>query len=160
MMKDILGSNKGIGLRGAVGLAFVLLTLPSLMACFAFIPPIVNAYKTRDSYVATVSLKVKAEKVYSELVSVAEQKASERKIKITNKAPEILFLEVEDGVQTAGIKVNKVGEGMSNMVITATIPDTKGVSMELDKNREKELAVRIATNVCQAFHQDCQLSEQ
>ena len=63
-------------------------------------------------------------------------------------------------MQTAGIKVNKAGEGRSNMVITATIPDTKGVSMELDKNREKELAVRIATSVCQAFNQDCQLSEQ
>jgi hypothetical protein len=103
----------------------------------------------------------KIERYFSEALGIhaAEQKASERKIKITNKAPEILFLEVEDGVQTAGIKVNKVGEGMSNMVITATIPDTKGVSMELDKNREKELAVRIATSVCQAFNQDCQLSE-
>ena len=159
MMKNIFESKKGIGLR-VVGLASVFLTLMSLMACFAVIPPIVNAYKTRHAYVATVTLKVDAGKVYSELVSVAEQESSERKIKITNKAPEILFLEVADGVQTAGIKVNKIGEGMSNMVITANIPDTKGVSMELDKNREKELAVRIATNVCQTLNQDCQLSKQ
>ena len=159
MMKDILESKKAIGLR-IVGLALIFLTLMSLMACFIVIPPIVNAYKTRHSYVATVTLKVDAGKVYSELVSVAEQKASEGKIKITNKAPEILFVEVADGVQTAGIKVNKVGERMSNMVITANIPDTKGVSVELDENREKELAVRIAMNVCQTLNQDCQLGEQ
>ena len=159
MTKDVVESKKGIGLR-LVGLALIFLTLMSLMACFVVIPPIVNAYKTRHAYVASVTLKVDAGKVYSELVSVAEQKASEGKIKISNKAPEILFLEVADGVQTAGIKVNKVGEGMSNMVITANIPDTKGVSVELDKNREKELAVRIATNVCQSFNQDCQIAAQ
>ena len=158
MTKDMLESKKGIGVR-VVGLAVVFLALMSMMACFIFIPPAMNYYKTRDAYVATVTLKVDAGKVYSEVVSLAEKQQRERKIKITNKAPEILFLEATDGVQTAAIKVNKVGNGLSHMVITADIPDKKGVSMELDKNREKELAVRIATNVCQALNQDCQLGE-
>jgi hypothetical protein len=51
------------------------------MACFAFIPPIVNAYKTRHSYVATVSLKVKAEEVYSELVSVVNMRQVREKLR-------------------------------------------------------------------------------
>lgn len=159
MTQDVLESKKGMGKR-VVGLAVVYLTLMSLMACFAVIPPAVNIYKTRDAYIATVHLKVDAGKVYGEVVSLAEKMERERKIKITNKAPEILFLEATDGRQTAAIKVNKVGARLSTMVITASIPDRKGESMALDKNREQELAVRITTNVCQALNQDCQLVQQ
>lgn len=148
-----------IGLR-LVGLPVVFLTVMSLMACFAVIPPAVNYYKTRDAYVATVTLKVKAEKVYNAVVSVAEEKASDGKIKITNKAPQILFLEATDGVQTVSVKVNKVRKRQTNMVITANIPDQEGVSEELEKNREKELAARTMKNVCQVLNQNCTLVEE
>ena len=159
MTKEILQTKKGNGLR-LVGLAVVFLTVMSLMACFVAIPPAVNYYKTRDAYVATVTLKVDAEKVYNAVVTVAEEKASEGNIKITNKAPQILFLEATDGVQTASVKVNKVRKRLTNMVITANIPDKEGVSKELEKNREKELAARIMTNICQVLNQDCTLAEQ
>ena len=159
MTKEILETKKGIGLR-LVGLAVVFLTVMSLMACFVAIPPAVNYYKTRDAYVATVTLKVDAEEVYNAVVTVAEEKASEGNIKITNKAPQILFLEATDGVQTVSVKVNKVRTRQTNMVITANIPDKEGVSKELEKNREKELAARIMTNICQELNQNCTLVEQ
>ncbi|MEE9119722.1 MAG: hypothetical protein V3U56_00360 [Syntrophobacteria bacterium] len=159
MRKEILENKKGIGVR-VVGLAVVFLTVMSLMACFVAIPPVMNYYKTKDAYVATVTLKVEAEKVYDAVVTVAEEKASEGDIKITNKAPQILFLEATDGVQTASVKVNKVRKRLSNMVITADIPDEEGVSKELEKNREKELAARIMTNICQELNQNCTLAEQ
>ncbi len=159
MTKEILQTKKGNGLR-LVGLAVVFLTVMSLMACFVAIPPAVNYYKTRDAYVATVTLKLDAEKVYNAVVTVAEEKASGGNIKITNKAPQILFLEATDGVQTASVKVNKVRKRLTNMVITANIPDEEGVSKELEKNREKELAARIMTNICQVLNQDCTLAEQ
>jgi hypothetical protein len=159
MTKDVLESKKGIGLR-LVGLPVVFLTVMSLLACPVIIPPAVNYYKTRDAYVATVTLKVKAEKVYNAVVSVAEEKASEGKIEITNKAPQILFIEATDGVQTVSVKVNKVRTRQTNMVITANIPDKEGVSEELEKNREKELAARTMKNICQVLNQNCTLVEQ
>ena len=159
MRKEILETKKGIGLR-LVGLPVVFLTVMSLLACPVIIPPAVNYYKTRDAYVATVTLRVNAEKVYDAVVTVAEEKASEGKIEITNKAPQILFLEATDGVQTVSVKVNKVRKRQTNMVITANIPDQEGVSEELEKNREKELAARTMTNICQVLNQNCTLVEQ
>jgi len=152
-------SKIGIGLR-LVGLPVVFLTVMSLMACFAAIPPLVHYYKTKDAYVATVTLNVEAEEVYSEVVSLAEKRVQEGKIRITNEAKQILYLEVTDGVQTANVKVNKVNKRLSNMVITANIPQTEGVSKEQEKEREEDLAARIMTNVCQALNQNCQLVEQ
>ena len=143
-----------------IGLPVVFLTLMSLLACFAAIPPAVHYYETRDAYVASVTLKVDAEKVYSEVVSLAEQRQKEGKIKITNKAKQILYLEATDGAQTAGIKVNKAGKGLSHLVITSDIPKDEGMSEKLQKDREKELAVRIIRDVCQALNQNCQLVEQ
>ena len=158
MRKDIFESKKGIGLR-LMSLPVVFLIVMSLLACPVIIPPAVNYYKTRDAYVATVTLKVEAEKVYDAVVSVAEEKASDGTIKITNKAPQILFLEATDGVQTVSVKVNKVRTRQTNMVITANIPDKEGVSKELEKNREKELAARTMTNICQELNQNCTLVE-
>jgi hypothetical protein len=119
----------------------------------------VNYYKTRDSYVATVTLEVEAEKVYNAVVSVAEKRANEGIIEIKNKAPQILFLEATDGVQTVSVKVNKVRTRETNMVITASIPDKEGVSEELEKNREKELAARTMKQICQVLNQNCTLVE-
>ena len=159
MRKEILESKKGIGLR-LVGLPVVFLIVMSLLACPIIIPPAVHYYKTRDAYVATVTLKVEAEKVYDAVVTVAEEKASEGHIKITDKAPQILYLEATDGVQTVSVKVNKVRTRQTNMVITANIPDKEGVSKELEKNREKELAARTMTTICQVLKQNCTLVEQ
>jgi hypothetical protein len=110
--------------------------------------------------VATVTLNVEAEKVYDAVVTVAEEKARDGKIEITNKAPQILYLEATDGVQTASIKVNKVSKKKTNVVITADIPDQEGVADELARNRERELAVRAMRSMCQALNQSCELVEQ
>ena len=159
MRKDIFRSKKGIGLR-LMSLPVVFLTVMSLLACPVIIPPAVNYYKTSDAYVATVTLKVEAEKVYDAVVTVAEEKASDGKIEITNKAPQILYLEATDGVQTVSVKVNKVRKRETNMVITANIPDQEGVADELERNREQELAARVMRNICQALNQSCELVEQ
>ena len=143
-----------------IGLPAVFLALMSLTACPVIIPAAVNYYKTSDAYVATVTLKVDAEQVYSEIVSLAEEREKEGKIEITNKAKQILYLEATDGAQTASLKVNKVGKGISNIVITSDVPDTEELSEALEKDREKELAVRIIRDVCQALNQNCQLVEQ
>jgi hypothetical protein len=159
MRKEIYETKKGIGLR-LMSLPVVFLTVMSLMACPIIIPPAVHYYETRDAYVASVTLKVDAEKVYSEVVSLAEQRQKEGKIKITNEAKQILFLEATDGAQTAGIKVNKAGKGLSHLVITSDIPKDEGMSKKLQKDREQELAVRIVRDVCQALNQNCTLVEQ
>ncbi len=152
-------SRIGIGLR-LVGLPVVFLTVMSLLACPAIIPPAVHYYETRHAYVATVHLEVEAEEVYDAVVTVAEEKASDGTIKITNKAPQILFLEATDGVQTVSVKVNKVRTKQTNMVITANIPEKEGVSKEFEKNREKELAARVMRQICQVLNQNCTLVEQ
>ena len=159
MRKETLESKKRIGLR-LVAFPVVFLTVMSLLACPIIIPPAVNYYKTRDAYVATVTLKVEAEKVYDAVVTVAEEKASDGMIEITNKAPQILYLEATDGVQTVSVKVNKVRKRETNMVITANIPDQEGVADKLERNREQELAARAMRNICQALNQNCELVEQ
>jgi len=142
-----------------IGLAAVFLALISLTACPVVIPAGVNYYQTSDAYVATVTLKLDAEKVYSEIVSLAEEREKKGKIEITNKAKQILYLEATDGVQTASLKVNKVGKGISNIVITSDVPDTDELSEKLEKDREKELAHWIITEVCHRLNQNCQLVE-
>lgn len=152
-------SKDRIGLR-LVGLSVVFLTIMSLMACFAAIPPLVHYYKTKDAYVGTVTLNAKAEKVYSEILSLAEKQEQEGKIKILNKAKEIQYIEVTDGKQTAGVKVNKVNKRQSTMIITANIPDAEGVSEDLERQKEKDLAGRIMKKICQDLNLNCQLVEQ
>ena len=142
-----------------IGLAVIFLALISLTGCPVVIPAAVNYYQTSDAYVATVALKLDAEKVYSEIVSLTEEKEKQGKIEITNKAKQILYLEATDGVQTAGLKVNKVGKGISNIVITSDVPDTDELSEELEKDREKELAHKIIREVCQRLNQNCTLVE-
>jgi predicted AlkP superfamily phosphohydrolase/phosphomutase len=143
-----------------VALPAVILALISLTACPIIVPPLVHYYKTRDAYVGTVTLNAKAEEVYSEIVSLAEKRVKEGKVKITNKAKQILYLEVTDGVQTAGVKVNKLSDKLSQMVITADIPPTEGESKEREKEREKELTAKIMRNICEGLNQNCQLVEQ
>ena len=152
-------SKDGIGLR-LFGLSVVFMTVLSLMACFAAIPLAVHYYKTRDTYVATVTMNANADKVYSEILSQVDKRVEEGKVKILNKEKENQYIEVTDGVQTAAIKVNKVEENLTNMVITANIPTAEGVSEELEKQREKELAARIMKNVCQGLNLKCELVEQ
>ena len=158
MKKVVLEKKRGMGVR-VVGWAVVFLAVMSLTACFIAVPPLVHYYKTKDAYVATVTLKVNAEKAYDEVVSLAEKRVQEGKIKITNNAKQIMFIEVTDGVQTAGVKVNKVNERLSSMVITADIPASKAVSKELEKEREKELAAKIMRNICEGLNQSCQMVE-
>ena len=110
--------------------------------------------------VATVTMNANADKVYSEILSQVDKRVEEGKVKILNKEKENQYLEVTDGVQTAAIKVNKVEENLTNMVITANIPTAEGVSEELEKQREKELAARIMKNVCQGLNLKCELVEQ
>lgn len=159
-MKNVVLENKKRMVVRVVGWAVVFVTVMSLMACFAAIPPLVHYYKTRDAYVGTVALNMKAEQAYNEIVNLAEERVREGKIKITNNAKQILFLEITDGVQSAGIKVNTLTERQCNMVITADIPASKEVSKELEKEREKELAARIMRIICEELNQNCQLVEQ
>ena len=142
-----------------VGLPVVFLALISLTACPVIIPAAVNYYQTSDAYVATVTLKLDAEKVYSEIVSLAEEREKEGKIEITNKAKKILYLEATDGVQTVSLKVNKVRKGIRNIVITSNVPDTEELSEAMEKDQEKELAARTMRQVCQRLNQNCQLVE-
>ena len=129
------------------------------MGCPFVIPPLVHYYKTKNAYVGTVALNMKAEQAYDEIVKMAEERVREGKIKITNNAKNILFLEITDGVQWAGVKVNTLTERQCNMVITADIPASKAVSKELEKEREQELAARVVRNICEGLNQSCQMVE-
>ena len=159
MRKEILESKKGTGLR-LVGLPVVFLIVMSLLACPIVVPPAVHYYKTKHAYVATVVLEVEPEEVYNAVLTVAEERVSDGTIKkITNKAPQILFIEATDGVQTVSVKVNKVRKGLSNMVITANIPDQEGVSEQLQESRKKELADGAMRRICQKLNKNCTLVE-
>jgi hypothetical protein len=144
-----------------MGLSLVLLAAISLTACPAAIPLAIYYYKTHDNYVATAEVKVDAEKVFAAAVSLVEKRKEEGKIKdILTKDDSKLFLEVTDGRQKASAKVIPIKSGVSKLVVTADVPDTKEMSEELERQKEQELALRIMKNICDELGVNYQLIEE
>lgn len=131
----------------------------SAMGLIFLAPIVIYKYAKKDKgYEATAVMPAPAEKVYSTAVAIAEEKAP--KIQIVKKEVETMFLEVTDGVQTASVTVKKAAEeGNSDLTVLANIPKEEGQEKEVQKEKEKELALRIVDLLCNKLEVQCTIKE-
>ncbi|NJD55641.1 MAG: hypothetical protein FIA94_04450 [Nitrospirae bacterium] len=131
----------------------------SAMGLIFLAPIVIYKYAKKDKgYEATAVMPAPAEKVYSTAVAIAEEKAP--KIQIVKKEVETMVLEVTDGVQTASVTVKKAAEeGNSDLTVLANIPKEEGQEKEVQKEKEKELALRIVDLLCNKLEVQCTIKE-
>jgi hypothetical protein len=145
--------------RKSFGVLAAMLTMTSVVACFALIPVAIYYYGTPKGYVATAEVPRPAQQVYSKAVSMAEEKAAQGQLKITKKDDTNLLIEVTDGKQTASLKAIPVDSDKSKMIVTADVPEEKEKEKEKGKEKEKEmeqeLALRIVNNMCTQLDTKC-----
>jgi len=147
-------------LHGGMLITLAYMVLATSAMGMIFLAPII-AYKQlkNKGYEATAQMSATAEKVYSAVVSSAEEKAP--KIKIVKKEDENMFLEVTDGVQTASVKVKKVNdEEKSEITVTASVPKEEGQEKEARTEKEKELALRIVELLCAKLDVECTVNKE
>ena len=145
--------------RMLIVLASMVLAM-SAMGLIFLAPVVAYKYMKKDKgYEAIAQMPATAEKVYSTAVSIAEEKAP--KIQILKKEDNDMFLEVTDGVQTASVKVKKAGEeGKSEITVMASVPKEEGQEKEMQKEKEKELALRIVELLCTKLEVECTVTKE
>jgi hypothetical protein len=111
----------------------------SFLGCIAAIPVAIKYYEEKENYVAKADLPAPAQKVYEAAVSMAKEKA----VKIVEKDNKKFYLKVKDGKQTASLKAVPVGSDKAQIIVTASIPESKE-----RKEAQKDLVFRIMHNVC------------
>jgi len=145
--------------RMLIVLASMVLAM-SAMGLIFLAPVVAYKYMKKDKgYEAIAQMPATPEKVYSTAVSIAEEKAP--KIQILKKEDNDMFLEVTDGVQTASVKVKKAGEeGKSEITVMASVPKEEGQEKEMQKEKEKELALRIVELLCTKLEVECTVTKE
>jgi hypothetical protein len=128
----------------SVGLLIVLLVATSLLACPVVIPVAVHYFKTDDNYVAEADVSSSADEVWAAIVRLGKQAESDGRAKIIESNDTKRLMEITDGVQTANLKVIPLEESKSSVTIVASLP--KGE--EIEKEREKELALSMMKGLC------------
>ena len=141
MRKEILESKKGMGVRVA-GLAVVFLTLMSLLACFAAIPPIVD-YEHHHGYVVTVKVPVDADKVFQTALELAQSKPEVTVVKIQEKSRQIQTKELVSGKKSSAfIKVTQLDAKKSQLMVTGSIEEKNA------RKAARNLALQVVKNIC------------
>jgi hypothetical protein len=69
-------------------------------------------------------------------------------VKILKKDDEKLLLEVTDDIQKASFKAEPITPEKTGVIIKADVPKVEGKEKEYEKEQEKELALRIISNLC------------
>lgn len=128
------------------GYLIAVVTAVSFFACIAAIPVAIMYAKSKEGYVAEAEIPAPAEKVYRAAVSIAEERAPV--VKILKKDDTKLFLEVTDDVQKASFKAEPITPDRTSVIVKADVPKVEGKEKEYEKDREKELALRIIHNIC------------
>jgi len=140
-------------MRRSLSYLIAMVTAMSFFACIAAIPIAIHYAKSKEGYVAEAEIPSPAEKVYRAAVSVAEERAPV--VKILKKDDAKLFLEVTDDIQKASFKAEAISQEKTAVVIKADVPKVEGKDKEYEKDREKELALRIIDNLCKKLNVHC-----
>ena len=145
-------TNSGVTMK-LLGYLITGVTAISFFACIAAIPVAIKYAKSKEGYVAEAEIPASAEKVYRAAVSLAEERAPV--VKILKKDDAKLFLEVTDDIQKASFKAESISQEKTAVVVKADVPKVEGMEKEYEKEREKELALRIIHNVCAKLGVQC-----
>ena len=137
--------NSGVTMK-FLGYLITVVTAISFFACIAAIPVAIKYAKSKEGYVAEAEIPAPAEKVYRAAISLAEERAPV--VKILKKDDAKLLLEVTDDIQKASFKAESISQEKTAVIVKADVPKVEGKEKEYEKEREKELALRIIDNVC------------
>ena len=140
------------------GVLVSILAAIMVAGCVAAIPVAVHYSSSDDKYVAVAEVEKDADELWLAVVRAAEKREGESagEMKILKKDDSARRLEATDGVQTASVEVNPIGEKKSKVTVTADAPDEEG--QEIDE--EKELAALIMKALCDEAKADCEMTGQ
>jgi hypothetical protein len=144
--------NSGVTMK-FLGYLITLVTTMSFFACIAAIPIAIKYAKSKEGYVAEAEIPAPAEKVYRAAISLAEDRAPV--VKILKKDDAKLVLEVTDDIQKASFKADSISPEKTAVIVKADVPKVEGKEKEYEKEREKELALRIIDNLCIKLNVKC-----
>lgn len=130
MRRTILASALALGLGG----------------CVAAIPLIIQHYSTPTEHIATAEVSAAADRVYATVVREAESAGPGMKIVKRDDARRLI--EINDGVQTATIKVIEEPDGETQIIVAAT---------RVDRDAQKELSVQVLLHLCREYGQACRV---
>jgi hypothetical protein len=136
-----------------LGYLITMVTTISFFACIAAIPIAIKYAKSKEGYIAEAEIPAPAEKVYRAAITLAEERAPV--VKILKKDDEKLLLEVTDDIQNASFKAEPITPDKTGVIIKADVPKVEGKEKEYEKEQEKELALRILSNLCRKLNVQC-----
>jgi hypothetical protein len=136
-----------------LGYLVTVVTAMSFFACIAAIPVAIYYAKSKEGYVANAEIPAPAEKVYRAAVTMAEERAPV--VKIVKKDDAKLLLEVTDDIQKASLKADSISPEKTTVIVKADVPKVEGKEKEYEKDREKELALQIISNLCTKLNVKC-----
>ena len=149
--------NSGLTMK-FLGYLITVVTAISFFACIAAIPIAIKYAKSKEGYVAEAEIPAPAEKVYRAAISLAEERAPV--VKILKKDDAKLLLEVTDDVQKASFKAESISQEKTAVIVKADVPKVEGKEKEYEKDREKELALRIIDKICAKLNVQCTVTKQ
>lgn len=120
----------------------------ALGACVAAIPLVIQYYSTPTEHIATAEVAASAERVYATVVREAEGAGPGMKIVSQDDANRLV--EINDGVQTATIKVIQEPDGDTQIIVAAT---------RVERDSDKELSVRVLLHLCSEYGQACRIQK-
>jgi hypothetical protein len=144
--------NSGFTMK-FLGYLITVVTAMSFFACIAAIPVAIYYAKSKEGYVAEAEIPAPAEKVYRAAITLAEERAPV--VKILKKDDAKLVLEVTDDIQKASFKAESISQEKTSVIVRADVPKEEGREKEYEKDREKELALRIINNLCTKLNVKC-----
>jgi len=129
-------------------IAVLALATLALSACVAAIPLVIQYYSTPTEQIATAEVAASADKVYATVVQEAEGAGPGMKIVRRDDANRLI--EINDGVQTATIKVIQEPDGETQIIVAAT---------RVDRDAQKDLSVQVLLHLCREYGQACRVQE-
>ena len=119
-----------------------------LGGCVAAIPLIIQHYSTPTEHIATAEVSANADKVYATVVREAEGAGPGMKIVKRDDAGRLI--QINDGVQTATIKVIQEPDGETQIIVAAT---------RVDRDAQQELSVHVLLHLCREYGKACRVED-
>jgi hypothetical protein len=114
--------------------------------CIAAIPMLISYYSTPSEYIATAEVPASADKVYATVVRDTE--GAGPGMKIVKRDDGARLIEINDGVQTAMIKVIEERGRETQIIVSAS---------RVEREQQKELALQVLLHVCKAYGEECSI---
>ena len=124
------------------------LMMIGLMGCVVAIPYAISYFSTPSEYIATAEIDHPADEVYDAVVRDAE--GAGPGMKIVKRDDLKRLIEINDGVQTATVKVIEEGRGETQIIVTAN---------KAKREEQEELSLQVLLHLCKRYGKECRVRE-